>query len=367
MQSQYCQPRQAPGRLLAKLGGPWRRWADSPVFKITIKQPGRDDRVLVVQGNEALIGRAKECDVIISDRHVSGRHAKVLAGLVVIDLDSTNGTFVDGQRIRDAVVLRQGTFRLGADDEDVRLEITQEVDEEIDQTLLGGVEPETVTGPIGNGQRDEEEPEELEASVPSSPRPPSQPPPARDPREETLSQNRELRGRVKKLEAKLAKYAESVAAPLKQRIKGLEEKRSVLERAVKALRTQLAEKEANEDIDGPATEVVTELQSEIDRLRTELHEAQQKASRLPPLQVEVRRLEEELEKVRAADGPDEDLEEENQRLKMALRETRERLEAASNSSGGEGHRILELEKLLTERTTQIRRLEARLAESRTDD
>lgn len=58
-----------------------------------------------VRKKSILIGSAAECDVVIDDACVSRRHA-VLAltgrGFNVSDLDSTNGTFIDGARIREA-------------------------------------------------------------------------------------------------------------------------------------------------------------------------------------------------------------------------------------------------------------------------
>jgi len=294
------------------------------LLEIRIQQPGRDARTFVVDGHEALIGRAKECDVVLSDRHVSARHAKVLAGLVVIDLDSTNGTFVRGQRIRDAVVLREGSFRLGADEEDVRIEVREASPSEIGSTLVAGAEPET------DPARDE-------------PQPASR---ASDPNEATLNQNRELRGRVKKLEAKLAKYAETVVAPYKQKIKDLESKREVLERAVKALRAQ--QEASAENGSEPDTEVLTELQAEIDRLRAQLRESEERASRVEPLEREVERLRAELETARASDDAGEP------------GSARASLGSASSPGADEVGRILELEKLLTERTAQVRMLEARL-------
>ena len=321
------------------------------MLKIKIKQPGRDDRTLLVEGQEALIGRGKECDIVVTDRHVSGRHAKVLAGIVVIDLESTNGTFVAGQRVRDAAILKGGTLQLGADDEDVRIEVIQEEGDEIEHTVMSGAELETAEAPEKSG--DDAQP------ALASPRPgPS------DPREATLSQNRELRGRVKKLEAKLAKYAESVAVPFKQKIKELESKRAMLERAVKALRTQLAEKEEPAESDGPATAVVSELQLEIDRLREAVKDSKREASQVAPLQSEVRRLEGQLEAA-LANGSEDQLEDENARLRSALSATREKLSAAlpAESASNAKERIRELERLLAERTARVQILEVRLAEA----
>jgi hypothetical protein len=61
------------------------------------------DRALV-------IGRSTECDVVISDTNVSRRHAEIrptIDGFVLVDLGSTNGSVVNGERVaqRD---LREG-------------------------------------------------------------------------------------------------------------------------------------------------------------------------------------------------------------------------------------------------------------------
>jgi hypothetical protein len=51
----------------------------------------------------ACIGRAEDCDVRLSDKNVSRRHAEVRregGGFVLVDLDSTNGTRVNGARTK---------------------------------------------------------------------------------------------------------------------------------------------------------------------------------------------------------------------------------------------------------------------------
>ena len=51
----------------------------------------------------AQVGRSRQSDVRLDDDSVSGTHATIVrrgAGWVVIDLDSTNGTYVDGTRVR---------------------------------------------------------------------------------------------------------------------------------------------------------------------------------------------------------------------------------------------------------------------------
>lgn len=49
------------------------------------------------------IGRKENNSIVLSDQHVSGNHAKIIVrnmGLIIEDLDSTNGTYVNGNKIR---------------------------------------------------------------------------------------------------------------------------------------------------------------------------------------------------------------------------------------------------------------------------
>jgi pSer/pThr/pTyr-binding forkhead associated (FHA) protein len=66
---------------------------------------------------ETILGRDPGCGIWINVASVSGRHARIVvrgrtAGIE--DLQSTNGTFVGGARIRERVNLRDGDIvRLG--------------------------------------------------------------------------------------------------------------------------------------------------------------------------------------------------------------------------------------------------------------
>ncbi|MBX3003549.1 MAG: FHA domain-containing protein [Anaerolineales bacterium] len=64
-----------------------------------------------------LIGRDPSSDLHIQDIEVSRRHARLIAqsgGFVLEDLGSTNGTFVNGERVHGVSVLRPGDeIRLG--------------------------------------------------------------------------------------------------------------------------------------------------------------------------------------------------------------------------------------------------------------
>src|SRR5262249_19112642 len=57
------------------------------------------------------VGSAAENDLVIEHNNVSRHHARLtrtLAGIRVVDLESTNGTLVNGRRIRRPVTLRRG-------------------------------------------------------------------------------------------------------------------------------------------------------------------------------------------------------------------------------------------------------------------
>ncbi len=64
------------------------------------------------------IGRAHGCDIVIDHPTVSRQHASIkLEGeqFRLFDLGSSNGTFLDDQRVRDPLVLEDGALvRFGA-------------------------------------------------------------------------------------------------------------------------------------------------------------------------------------------------------------------------------------------------------------
>jgi hypothetical protein len=81
---------------------------------------GRAGEVFEQIGARTLIGRSPECDVFLDDVTVSRRHAELLhegEQVVIRDLGSLNGTFVNRRRIEEAVLedddeLQIGKYRL---------------------------------------------------------------------------------------------------------------------------------------------------------------------------------------------------------------------------------------------------------------
>jgi pSer/pThr/pTyr-binding forkhead associated (FHA) protein len=68
----------------------------------------------ILPGNVKTVGRATRADFIVDANLVSRVHCRLTAGAVeleVVDLESTNGTFVNGERVPRAI-LKDGD-RLG--------------------------------------------------------------------------------------------------------------------------------------------------------------------------------------------------------------------------------------------------------------
>jgi pSer/pThr/pTyr-binding forkhead associated (FHA) protein len=89
--------------------------ADAPAYWIQILEPGHPSRVEKID-TELEVGR--DCEgMLVDDPTVSRRHITLNpteVGLVVVDMGSANGTFIDGERMGDPIVLHPGSrLRLG--------------------------------------------------------------------------------------------------------------------------------------------------------------------------------------------------------------------------------------------------------------
>lgn len=78
---------------------------------ILIVRPGSGEHNRYRLLDNFTIGRAADNDLVLDDTFASQHHAKILAtgdGFVLQDLDSTNGTLLDGVRVQELVPLRDG-------------------------------------------------------------------------------------------------------------------------------------------------------------------------------------------------------------------------------------------------------------------
>lgn len=74
-------------------------------------------KIRIPPEQEIVIGRSQKCDVCLSERKISRKHAKIQdkqEGHILLDLGSTNGTYLNGQRVEQAVPLKAGDMlRIG--------------------------------------------------------------------------------------------------------------------------------------------------------------------------------------------------------------------------------------------------------------
>ena len=84
---------------------------------LTITQGAQAGESATFVDNVILIGRGADCHMILEDDYVSTRHARVVngpEGVYAEDLGSTNGTYVNGQRITaPTTITLSDTVRIG--------------------------------------------------------------------------------------------------------------------------------------------------------------------------------------------------------------------------------------------------------------
>ena len=74
----------------------------------------KSGQIIPLLGSETVLGRAATCQVVIEDDFASRRHAQITRrddGYWLCDLDSKNGTLLDGQPVTGEVLLEDGADR----------------------------------------------------------------------------------------------------------------------------------------------------------------------------------------------------------------------------------------------------------------
>lgn len=164
---------------------------------------------IVVDADEALVGREASCNVVVAHPSVSRKHALLKRKqdvFFVVDQGSANGTFVDSKRIVDATLREGSVLRFGS--ATFKIEIKDEApvesvaeDELVPSATIGPQnfaatvldgsilsDPDASSSRPGAGSRREEEPAPtvqspiLSAPPPAPAPPPPPPPPPREAR-----------------------------------------------------------------------------------------------------------------------------------------------------------------------------------------
>ena len=72
------------------------------MLALTIREKNGEERQLIMDQEDVTIGRAATCEIVLPRNNISKRHARLVDKhdkVVVVDLRSTNGTYVNGRRI----------------------------------------------------------------------------------------------------------------------------------------------------------------------------------------------------------------------------------------------------------------------------
>ncbi len=80
-------------------------------YRLSMRSGPTPGKIFPLEQEEIFVGRDLANDVPVNDPEVSRRHARFIMqadGIVLEDLGSTNGTFVNGQRLATPQVLRPG-------------------------------------------------------------------------------------------------------------------------------------------------------------------------------------------------------------------------------------------------------------------
>jgi|MudIll2142460700_1097286.scaffolds.fasta_scaffold00514_8 pilus assembly protein CpaF len=133
------------------------------MFTIIIQEKGGEQRRMVFNKPEVTIGRVQGNDIVLPKGNVSKRHARIVlkdGKFIIVDLKSTNGTYVNGRKITSPLVVKDsdkiyvGDFIIG-------------VDEAGDQ--VGDGQSETTTSPPG--ERVNQAPPEIRPPRPTEAQP----------------------------------------------------------------------------------------------------------------------------------------------------------------------------------------------------
>src|SRR5215467_6462075 len=79
------------------------------MFAIVVNEKGGEQKRLEFDKPEVTIGRVQGNDIILPKGNVSKRHSRIVlkdGKFIIVDLKSTNGTYVNGRKITSPLVVK---------------------------------------------------------------------------------------------------------------------------------------------------------------------------------------------------------------------------------------------------------------------
>ena len=113
------------------------------MFTLIVTEKGGAQNQMVFDKTEVTIGRVAGNDIVLPKGNVSKRHSRIVlkdGRYVVVDLKSTNGTYVNGRKIVAPVVIKQGD-KVYIGDFIISLDDGQEADLTVDEEEVVSVRP----------------------------------------------------------------------------------------------------------------------------------------------------------------------------------------------------------------------------------
>lgn len=317
-----------------------------PMIRLRVIQAGCEDRVIESDSRELVLGRAEGCDVRIEQAHVSKRHAVILAGLVVVDLGSSNGTFLRGRRVAPAALLEGEEFQLGGQEGDVRVVV-----EAFEAGTGESIAPEATQMHFGDFRVDQVAGNDTQAPDPES----------SDSGATATELGSGAGERSAALEAELAQLRDELDAQ-RRKSEGLAEELAERTAAEAENTEEHGESEApsaSGSVDFEALPIVQELRQELGDARSRLESLKQDVEARDveaSEELQVRLAREELEQVRT--------EAEQLRTRVAELESKESAPSALAAKNTLAKRVAELEAASAEHLETIGRLTEELDEAR---